>query len=142
MTLMPACSVKQLLNVHQGLPKLRRNTKAESSIQNRNGKRENDDNDEVGDEVGPKKTKGLPHKPATILNLDPFHICLEDLKVNFKEKGKDGVVKQVKSVLGAWLGKLRDNKNAKLSNFNESSPSLYIVNALKDVLGCLGLGGS
>jgi len=134
-------SVEQLLNVHQGLPKLRRNTKAESSIKNRNGKRENDDNDEVGDEVGPKKTKGLLHKPATILNLDPFDICLEDLKVNFKEKGKDGVVKQVKSVLGACLGKLRDDKNAKLSNFNESSPSLHIVNALKDVRSCLGLGG-
>ena len=136
-------SVEKLLKDHEGLPKLQQNTKAEPSIQNRNGKRENDENDEVGDKVGPKKTKGLPHEPAKILELDPFDISLrlENLKVNFKERGKDDVVKQVKSVLGAWLGKLRDDKTAKLSNFNESSPSLHIVNALKDVLGCLGLGG-
>ena len=84
-----------------------------------------------------KETAAGFHKLTSIEKLVPYGLesRLEKFEVIYKQK-IFGVVRKVNSLLVQSL--LNDEKveSATLNNFNESSPSLHVVNILLDVLAC------
>ena len=139
-TYMEESSVKELLELHQGFPEMRHNTKADPSIDDKKagGKWAIEEVDE-GEQ--PSKQNKPQHYPAKIKALQPAKISsyFDKLKLNFECRRGDGMKSLVKSTLTGHLHEVYGEPRRKLSNFNEASVSLHVVNCLKDVLNCMGL---